>query len=178
MISVWSAQKRQAFDYDAAGLEVDRLAGACQIVGALAFDLEGREGWRDLLDVANEGRQGAADRLVGGTKVAGGSDLALGIFRRARLPEAEREAVFLPAVHDEGHGLGRLAQGNRQHAAGQRIERSAMARLPRAEQAAHTADRGGRPQPHRLVEDHPAVDLVARLPAAHRLGGLSALTRP
>src|SRR5580700_2569225 len=102
MIRVRSAQKRQAFDQDAAGLEIDRLAGARQIVGALALNLEGREGWRDLLDVAHEGSQRAADRLVGGTKVAGGGDLALGIFRRARLPEAEREAVFLPAVHDKG----------------------------------------------------------------------------
>ena len=27
MIRVWSTQKRQAFDQDAAGLEIDRLAG-------------------------------------------------------------------------------------------------------------------------------------------------------
>ena len=83
------------------------------------------------------------------------------ILGRARFAEAEREAVFLPAVHDEGHGLGRLAERDGQHAARQRIERAAVACLLRAEQATHLADRRRRAQPDRLVEHDPAVDLVA-----------------
>ena len=42
------------------GCEFDRLAGAGEIVGALAVDLDGREGRRALHDRAGEARQSAA----------------------------------------------------------------------------------------------------------------------
>ena len=89
-------------------------------------------------------RQRRADRLVGRPDVAGRGDLALAVVGRARFAEAQGEAVFLAAVHDERDGLGRLAQGDRQDAGRQRIERAAMARLLGGEQPAHLADRLGR----------------------------------
>ncbi len=137
------------------------LAGAGEIVGPLAVDFQGREGRRPLFDLAQEGRQRRVDGGIARPHVAGRRDLALGVLGRARLAEAQGEAVLLPRVHDEGHGLGRLAQRDRQDAAGQRIERAAMAGLLCAEQPAHAADRRRRAQPDRLVEHDPAVDLVA-----------------
>ena len=44
-----------------AGRQLDRLAGAGQVVGALAVDLDGRIGRRDLDDLADEARQHGVD---------------------------------------------------------------------------------------------------------------------
>ena len=140
---------RSASIDDPARLQLDRLAGPRQVVGALAVDLERREGRRHLLDLADEGRQGAADRRVASGRtslVAVTSPSASSVARAS--PEAQREAVVLAAVHDEGHGLGRLAQRDRQHAGGQRIERAAMAGLLRRRT-------GGAPLPTAGVELSP-----------------------
>ena len=54
-------------------------------------------------------------------------DAALGVVGVALLAPAHGEAVDLAAVHHEGHGLGRLAERDRQAAGGERIERAGMA---------------------------------------------------
>jgi hypothetical protein len=175
--SAWSASGRetqfQAIDHHLAWFQVDGLARAREIIGPLPADLQRREGRRRLLDMAGEPGQGGTDRLIARPILAGGGDGAFAVVGRARLAEAQGEAVLLASVHHEGNGLGRLAQGDRQDAGRQRIERAAMARLFRREQPAHAADRLGRAHAQRLVEHDPSVDLLLRSLCLH----LSSMSR-
>ena len=108
------------------------------------------------------------DRRARGRCVAGAHDLALGVVGVGLGAPAHREAVGLGAVDHERHGLGRLAEGDRQDAGGQRIERAGMARLLRVEEPLDRADApASRSCPRRLVEDQPAVDGRAFLAACH-----------
>ncbi len=50
---------------DAAGFQLDVFAGAGEVVGATARDLDGRDGAGHLLDVAGEGGDTRRDGLVG-----------------------------------------------------------------------------------------------------------------
>ena len=106
----------------------------------------------------------AARSLVGA-----GDDLALGIVGRALLAPAHAKTVGLGAVLDDRHRLGRLAEGDGQHAGRERIERSRVTRLLGVEQELEPPDRLGRGDADRLVEIDPAVDLDAGRPLLRRL---------
>ena len=169
MVGVRAADELQLVDADLARRELDRLAAPGNVVGALALHLDRRILRRDLLDQADELRQRRADLVVGRPLLAGGGDRAGGVVGVARLAEAQRELVGLARVHDVGHGLGRLAHGDRQHAGGQRIERAAMADLLRLGQALDHADDMGRGHAGGLVDHQPAVDRApGGLTARHR----------
>ena len=131
---------------------------ARQVVGALAVDLDGRERRRRLQDLAGEARQQRLDGLARRAHVAGGDDLALGVVGVGGRAPAHGEAVVLGAVDGVGHGLGRLAQRDRQDAGRQRVERAGVAGLARIEEPAHGADRLRRRHADRLVQHQPAVD--------------------
>ena len=64
MVGVGRVDQLQPVDLDRAGLELDRLAVAGEIVGALAVDLDGGKARRHLRDGAGEGRQQRADGLA------------------------------------------------------------------------------------------------------------------
>ena len=96
---------------------------------------------------------------------------AVGVVGVARFAETQGEVVELGAVHDVGHGLGGRAEGDRQQAGGQRVERAAVAGLLGGERAPDPVDDVGAGDPGRLVDDQPAVQR-----AAARLAGEGALT--
>src|SRR5258708_15384506 len=108
-------------------LQLDALAVARQIIGALALDLDRGISRRDLLDQAGEPRQQATDRLSGGPAVAGLDNPALGIVGIAFLAPGDRKAIALAAVHHERNGLGGLAQGDRQAPGDWRSQRPGVA---------------------------------------------------
>src|SRR5437762_3053901 len=87
MVRVRTRHKFETVDDDPPGLEVDGFAGSGQVIGPLSADLEGRKGWGNLLDVADEGGERLFDCRVGRASVAGGGDFALAILRRACLAE-------------------------------------------------------------------------------------------
>ena len=66
------------------------------------------------------------------------------------------------------HGLGGLAQRDRQHAGSERVERAGMAGLVGLEQPLDLGDGFGRTHADRLVEHQPAGDRPALLLAAAR----------
>ena len=76
-------------------------------------------------------------------------------------PKRSGEAIGLHPVHDIGDGLGRLAERDGQQAGRQRVERPAMAGLGGLEHPAHRADRLRSRSCRGLVEDDPAIDLLA-----------------
>ena len=106
---------------------LDGLALARQIVGALAVDLDRREARRHLLDRAGEARQQRRDRGRGRAGFARVRHAAFGIVGVALLAPAHGEDVDLAPVHHERHGLGRFAERDRQAAGGERIERAGVA---------------------------------------------------
>ena len=87
-------------------------------------------------------------------------DAAFGVVGVALLAPAHGEAIELAAVHDEGNGLGRFAERDRQGAGGERIERAGMAGALGPEQPLHDAHRVGRGHADRLVEHDPAVHVA------------------
>ena len=68
-------------------------------------------------------------------------------------------------MHGIGHCLCRLAKRDGQDTGGKRIKRAAMTCLCRGEDAPHDTDGPRGAEPHRLVEDHPAMN---RISLAHR----------
>src|SRR6201995_279401 len=111
---------------DRAGRQLDDLAIARQIIGALALDLDGGIAWRGLFYGASELRQQRADGVRRRPEVAGLDDLALGVVGVALLAPAHREAVALAAVHHEGEGLSGFPGGNRQAPWGGGVGRAAI----------------------------------------------------
>ena len=75
-------------------------------------------------------------------------------------PQRDGEAIGLAAVHHERHGLGRLAERDRQAAGGERIERAGMAGALAENRRLTTRDRVGRGHADRLVEHDPAMDVA------------------
>ena len=86
---------------------------------------------------------------------------ALGVVGVGLDAPLDRETVGLHAVLHDRHGLGRLAEGDRQHAGGERVERAGVARLLGVEQVLEPPDRLRRGDADGLVEIDPAVDLGA-----------------
>ena len=95
----------------------------------------------------------------GRAPVGARDDLPFGVVGRAFLAPAHAEAISLGAVLHDRHGLGRLAESDRQHAGRERIERAGVARLLGVEQELEPPDGLGRGDAGRLVEIDPAVDL-------------------
>src|SRR3546814_12964107 len=97
---------------------------------------------RDLLDLAGELRQHGADlRGLWPVRVLF-DDATLGIVGLGGLAPAQGEAIALPPVHNVGDRLGGLSEGDRQQAAGQRIESAAVADLARLQDTADAAQIG------------------------------------
>src|SRR5258707_13641977 len=92
-------------NFDWPRLQLDALAVARQIIGALALDLDRGISRRDLLDQAGEPRQQGPDRLRGGAAVAGLDNPALGIVRIAFLAPGDPKAKTPSALHHERHRL-------------------------------------------------------------------------
>ena len=136
-------------------LQLDDLARARQIVGAVAVDLDGGVRRRRLQDLAGEARQQRLDGRPRGAQLAGLRRSALGIVGVGAGAPAHGEAVVLGAVDGVGHGLGRLAERDRQHAGRQRVERAGVAGLARVEQ------RGARRRPPASTSCRPACPAPA-----------------
>ena len=160
MVGVGARDQPQALDPERARLGAHVLALAREHVRSPSVDMDGRIGGRHLQDVALEGGQGGADRGVVGAR-RGGGDAALGIVGVGGGTETNREAVGLEAVGDEGDGLGRLAQGDRQKPGRRGVEGAGMARLARVEQRRTGVGDGGRGRARGLVDDDPARDVAA-----------------
>src|SRR5206468_7167267 len=125
---------------------------------------------------AGEARQQGPDRFRRWPQFAGLGYPALGIVGVALFAPGDREAVALAAVHHERNSLGGLAEGDRQAAGRQRIERAGVAGALGLEQALEHGNRVRRGHADRLVENDPAVDvaLVAtRLVVLARLLGVT-----
>src|SRR5579883_59094 len=88
-------------------------------------------------------------------------DRAVGVVRIRLGPPGDGEAIGLFAILNEGHGLRRLAESDRQDTRGERIERAGVTRLFSIEHALQPGDRMGRGHADRLVERDPAIDLHA-----------------
>ena len=73
------ADDGERIDLDRTGFELDLLAVAGEVVGALARDLDRGELRRRLQDRAGEARQQGRDGGSVGTQLRGRDDLALGV---------------------------------------------------------------------------------------------------
>ncbi len=160
MVGVGGIGEFQAVDLDRAGLEFHRFALAGEVIGPLAFDLDGGIARRHLFDHAGKGWQQGVDGVGRRPPVAGFDHAAFGVVGVALLAPAHGEAVELAPIHDEGNGLGRFAERDRQRPGGERIERAGMAGALGFGQALDDADGMGRRHADRLVEDDPAVHVA------------------
>ena len=143
---------------DGPRLQFDKLALAREIIGALAGDLDRRIlRWR-LQNIPDKPGQQRGDRAGFGSRVALADDLAVGVVGVGLGAPAHGEEIGLLAILHEGHGLGGLAEGDRQNARGQRIERAGVAGLLAIIDALQARDGLRRGHADRLVEHDPAVD--------------------
>ncbi|KAI95994.1 hypothetical protein T281_02355 [Rhodomicrobium udaipurense JA643] len=149
-------------------LKLHHFAVAGEVVGALAVDLDRGIAGRSLHDVADELRQRSLHLLCGRASVARANGLAFRVVGVGLDAPADGEVVGLLAIDHMRDRLRRLAERDGQYAGRQRIERAGMAHLPRVEQAFQARQRLIRRQPLRLVENEPAVNLVALVAARHR----------
>lgn len=81
--------------------------------------------------------------------------------------------VFLGTIHDIGDEFGRLAEGQRQNSARQRVKRAAMPGLLRLQQRPRLAERLGRADAQRLIQHHPTAMFLALAAARHQLRSLT-----
>src|SRR5712671_2435500 len=160
MVGIRDMDQLEPVNLDRAGLEIDRLAVAGEIVGALAVDLDRRILRRHLRDRAGVARQQRLDRGAGRARLAHGRHAAVGIVGVALLAPAHGEAVGLAAVHDERDGLGRFAKRDWQAAGGERIERAGVSGALAREQPLDGADRLRRGHADRLVEHDPTMHVA------------------
>src|SRR3546814_6555375 len=101
-------------------------------------------------------------RSQGGADVRCRDYASLGVQRIRRRSESYGEIIGFVAVEQPPRQLRRLAQGNRQNAGRERIERPAMPQLQTAivvlaQDALYRAHRLRRADPDGLVEDDPSV---------------------
>ncbi|MOA19832.1 hypothetical protein D3C78_1402380 [compost metagenome] len=148
-------------DFDLACGDFHRFAFARQIIGALASDLDGRKLRRRLQDHPGIVGQNIADRLFVRALLGGIEHLAFQIVGRALLTPGDGKFVDFPTVHDVRHGFGGVAERDRQHAGGQRIERAGMARLLGIEQPLDLGNGLGGAKIERFVEDEPTGNRAA-----------------
>src|SRR3984957_21330497 len=146
-------------DMDRARFDLEGFAFARKIVGARAGDADGGEGRRRLENGADEARQEALNLGWGGTAIRAWGDPSFGVVGRGFPRPAHAEPVGFGSVLNDGHGLGRLAESDRQHPRCERIERPGVACFLGVEQELDSPDRLSRGDPGRLIEIDPAVDL-------------------
>ena len=163
VVGVGDVEQGEAVDARPTRRQMHRLAGAGQVVGPPAADLDRRVARRNLLDVADETGDRRLD--LGPVRASGGGvdHLALGVVRGPLLAPADGEVIGLGRRHDAANGLGRLAQCDRQHAACEGVEGAGVAELGGTGGAAHRLYGGEGAHAHRLVEVEPAMQ---RPPAA------------
>ena len=125
---------------DRARFNLEGLAVAREIVGARASDADSGEGRRRLQNGADEARQEAVDLGRGGAPIRACDDLPFGVVGRAFLAPAHAKPVGFGSVLNDRHGLGRLAESDRQHARRERIERAGVARFLGVEQELESPD--------------------------------------
>ena len=116
-------------DRDVARFELELLLVAGEVVGAGAVDLERRVARRHLADLAGEARKLGLDPRPGRPR---GRSFATTVPSESSVSvSAPKRTVkrYSCALDHERHGLGRLAERDRQHAGGERIERAGMAAL-------------------------------------------------
>ncbi len=136
--------------------QIDFFTGPRQLISALAVFANGRKLRRHLLNQAGEMAQG---RFYGGgigAHIVRRHDLAFLIIGRGLAAKSHHHLIAFAGVLHIGNGFGRLAQGNRQYAAGQRVERAGVTGFLRVKQAADFADGLRRAHFQRLVKIDPA----------------------
>ena len=157
-----AGEDRERMDRHRPRLHLDRFAGARAVIGALAIDLDRRIGGRHLFDRPGKARQNRSNFRKPRPHVAGRNDVALRVEPGGLGPERDREIIDLARVEHAPAQLRRLAERDRQHARGKRVERPAMADLDLAQPgfAAHALHRGDclrRAEPDGLVHYDPSV---------------------
>jgi hypothetical protein len=127
-------------DRHGAGGELDRLPRPGQRVRPAARDLDRAEGGRALLDRTAEAGKRRLDGRPGRDRAARRRQRPLEIVGRRRRPETGGRAIALAiaeVVLDEAR---RPAEEDRQDAAGERVERAAVADPFRAGQPSDQSD--------------------------------------
>ena len=116
MVLIGCLEEHQAVDRDDAWLELEILAVAGDVIGALAFDFDGGNPRRHLLDRPDKARQQRRYRPRCGAGIARRHDPPLGVVGIALLAPAHREAIDLAAIDHERHRFGGIAKRDRQAA--------------------------------------------------------------
>ena len=164
VVGIRDIDKFQPLDVHGPALQGDRLSVARQVIGALALDLDRRIARRDLLDPADKARADRGDGVARGPLRADFYHAAFRVVGIALLAPAHGEAIGLTAVDDERHGLGRLAERDRQATGGKRIERAGMAGALGREQPLDHGNRVRRGHADGLVEHDPAMHVALLAP--------------
>ena len=139
-------------------LQIDVLPGPRQVVCPATLNFKRRVGRRALHDLADQPAGSTMDlfeRRLRRLRVK--SNFPLNVFRRAALAQQKRRPVsLLHALHvfDQAR---RRADADHEHAGGQRVERSGMARLGRPDQSLDDIDRLPRGDSLRLIEHDQAA---------------------
>ena len=95
---------------------VDGLAFASEVVGALAGDLDGRKLRRGLHDDAGIFWHQRSDVGLAWARIGCSGDRTLQVVRGSLLAPSDSEPIDLRPVLHVGHGLGRFAERDRQQA--------------------------------------------------------------
>ena len=136
--------------------QIDFFPGPCQLISALAVFANGGKLRRHLFNQAGKMRQCRVNRSRIGAHVTGFLNLAFRIIGRGLAAKSHHHLIAFAGVLHIGNGFGRIAQGNRQYAAGQRVERAGVTDFLRVKQAADFADGLRRAHFQRLVKIDPA----------------------
>ena len=160
-------------------LQLDLLAGPHPGIGTLAVHLDGGDGGRHLLDVADEPRQlRAYVVLAHAADVVGRDDLALGVVGGRDGPEPDGRVVGLLGEHQVAEQPGGPVDAEHEHAGGHRVEGAGVADLAGAGQPAHPGDDVVRRHARGLVDDdETGVDHQGRSSSSGSSSGSSGRTR-
>src|SRR5262249_56209014 len=99
MVWIGRLDQFQAMDLDGAWRHFHHLAVACEIISALAVDLDRREARRHLGDLAGEARQKLSYGLCGGAFGASVDDTALGVIGVPLLAPPHPQTIPFPPFH-------------------------------------------------------------------------------
>ena len=119
-----SRHQFEPIDMDRARFDLEGFAPAREVIGARAGDADSGESRRRLENGADEARQEAFNLGRGRPPIGACDDLPFGVVGRAFLAPAHAEAVGFGPILNDRHGLGRLAESDRQHARREGIERA------------------------------------------------------
>ena len=96
--------------------QVDKITPPRQVIGAFAIDMNGGKSGRALQDWSGKLAKGINELPIAGPDIAGLGDRPFQIIRGGSSTKGQREIIALGAILDEGDGLGRFPQRNRQNA--------------------------------------------------------------